>query len=99
MSKLAKCKIADLITEIPDAGGLAPRCREYLWDGEESADVIIRTDLIRPELWPGASMDTMVYMETGIQFYAKLLEFQGLMLHSSAVEMNGKALETNQKNK
>lgn len=85
------CKIADLITEVPEAGDLVPRCKDYLWNSTDGADVIIRTDLFHPEYWPGASENLMIYMESGCQFYGKLLGFHGMMLHASAVEMHGKA--------
>lgn len=85
------CKIADLITEIPDRGDMSPRCREYLWNGEGPADITIRADLFRPERWPWATENDMVYMETGTQFYAQLLKHDGMMLHASAVELDGKA--------
>ena len=41
--------IADLITEIPATGGFSSRCEEYLYDGKNGADVIIRADLYRRE--------------------------------------------------
>ena len=91
MSMSLLCKVADLITEIPKAGGLAPRCGEYLWDGKECADVIIRTNPDCVDLWSPLSYESAIYMDTGFQFYTQLLKHQGLMLHSSAVEMNGKA--------
>lgn len=85
------CKVADLITEIPKAGGLAPRCAEYLWDGKDCADVIIRTNPDCEKLWSPLPFESAMYMDTGFQFYTQLLKHQGLMLHSSAVEMNGRA--------
>lgn len=85
------CKIADLIVEIPKAGDLVPRCGDYLCNGTDGADIIIRTDLFHPEQWPTLSEDHMVYMESGFQFYAGLLQHDGLMLHASAVVLDGKA--------
>lgn len=38
------CKVAELITEVPAAGDLVPRCKEYLCnENEETGAVIIRT--------------------------------------------------------
>ena len=37
------CLIADLITEVPEAGGLAPRCQAYLYDGNEESDIVSET--------------------------------------------------------
>ena len=85
------CKIADLITEVPEAGGLAPRCRDYLWDGNESADVVIRTEDYQLENWPMLSLENATYMESGFQFNGKILFHNGMMLHSSAVEFDGRA--------
>ena len=28
------CKIADLCVQVPEAGGMSPRCRDYLCDEE-----------------------------------------------------------------
>lgn len=84
-------KIADLIVEIPEAGGLTPRCREYLCDSAVGADIVIRADLFKPELWPHLSEEDAWYLASGTQFYYLLLSFGGLMLHASAVEYNGKA--------
>ena len=85
------CKVADLIVEVPEAGGMAPRCQGYLYSGNDGADITIRTDLYRLELRPNWSYDLMAYMESGRQFYLSLLDFDGMMLHSSAVELDGKA--------
>ena len=86
-----RCKIADLITEVPAAGGMAPRCRDYLSSAEQSPTIIIDADMYRARVWPLLDEDGISYMESGIQFYTKLLNFHGLMLHASAVELNGKA--------
>lgn len=85
------CKIADLIVEVPAVGDLVPRSVEYQCEAEDSADIIIRTNLFRPENWQNVSENTMIYMESGFQFYAGLLRFNGLMLHSSAIEKDGMA--------
>ena len=85
------CRIADLITAIPDAGGLAPRCRDYAWNGDDPVDITIHADHFRPDQYSGATMETVAYMESGYQFYAELLKYQGMMIHASAVEMDGRA--------
>lgn len=85
------CKIADLLIEVPEAGGLAPRCRDYLTDETGSADIIIRADRYKPDRFPYPDENTMAYMESFAQFSAKLLNFDGLYLHSSAIEWEGKA--------
>ena len=85
------CKIADLFVEIPDAGGLSPRCQEYLIDEQEKTDIVLREEKFRLERWKGLSAETAIYMESGFQFYRELLHFDGMMLHASAVALDGKA--------
>lgn len=86
------CKIADLITEVPEAGGMAPRCREYLWEGEAQADIVIRTELYAPEKYPSwYGEEAVAYVESGRQFAVFLMEHGGFYLHASAVELEGQA--------
>ena len=85
-------QIADLIAEVPEAGGMAPRCRDYLYSGNDGADIIIRTDLYRRDLYESHWTDGMIaYMESCSQFYRVLPAFDGLYLHASAVVLDGKA--------
>lgn len=85
------CKIADLYIEVPDAGGMAPRCREYLTEEQESADIIIRADLYKKDKYPTLDSDGVAYMESCTQFCRQLLNYKGFYLHASAVEVNGRA--------
>lgn len=86
------CKIADLKTEVPTAGGLASRCAAYLCDEKNGADITIRTELYRYDHYPAAWTEDMVaYMESAYQFYLELVEYDGLFLHASAVVRDGKA--------
>lgn len=86
------CKIAELITEVPETGGMAPRCRDYLYTGESAADVIIREEAYNPAKYPeNIPADQLAYMESGRQFYVYLLERGGFYLHASAVVKDGKA--------
>lgn len=85
------CKIADLIIDIPDIGGLAPRVRDYLWEKDETADIVIRESHFRPGAWKGAPYDLYCYMESGADFSANLLYHGGMMLHASAVAYGGRA--------
>lgn len=43
-----------------------------------------------PEMWQGFSYELMCYMESCAIFYSRLLHFDGMMLHASAVEYEGK---------
>lgn len=85
------CKIADLITDVPAAGGLASRCQPYIWENAGEPDVVIREDLYRPERYPNGSPNLVAYMESAYQFYKELVGFGGFYLHSSAVVVDGKA--------
>ena len=84
-------EISDLVVKIPTAGGLASRCREYICDQDEDADIIISEEEYKLDNWPTLSEEDAIYLESGFQFYRKLLAFDGMMLHSSAVELDGKA--------
>ncbi len=85
------CKIADLLVEVPEIGDMPLRCKEYLYPGEGTPDIVIREDQIEEENWPGLKGNALIYMDTGSVFFFHLLKNNGMMLHSSAVEMDGKA--------
>ena len=85
------CKIADLITEVPAAGGLAPRCKDYLWDCDEEPQITIRTEDYCADNYPGCSEDLIAYMESALQFYGQLLDYNGIYLHASTVVLDGYA--------
>ena len=86
------CKIADLIAEVPQAGGLASRCREYRCDDDVTPDITIDEMVYRTDRYPqGTNPDMIAYMESASQFYARLIEFGGFYLHASAVVLDGKA--------
>jgi len=85
------CKIADLIVEIPETGGIAPRLRDYRLQESAEPQIVINDALYRPAAWPSASFEDTVYMESGFQFYYRLLRHDGMMLHASAVEKDGMA--------
>lgn len=82
-------KIADLITEVPAAGGMASRCKDYLTSQNTEPDIVIHADLYDAEKWKPLAEDRAIYMESGFQFYRQLLRFNGIMLHASAIEMDG----------
>ena len=39
------CKIADLTVEVPEAGGMAPRCREYLTNEQGGAEFFLNLSI------------------------------------------------------
>lgn len=84
--------IADLITEIPEVGGLAANFGEYIYDGDEPVDITIDKALYNESIYPfKLTGDDLIYMESGRQFFARLLNFNGMYLHSSSVELDGRA--------
>ena len=85
------CRIADLMIEVPEVGGMAPRCKEYLSNEMVSADIIIRADFYKAEKYPMFDETGVAYMESCKQFCSQLLNFGGFYLHSSAVAMDGRA--------
>ena len=85
-------KVADLITEIPEAGATAPRFQDYSYSGNDGADIIIRTDLYHWERYSADTDPGLIHsLESCRQFYMNLYRFNGMMLHASAVELDGKA--------
>lgn len=85
------CEIADLFVDVPAAGGLSPRCVDYLSNRCRIADIQIAPEKYREKRHPELSDEDHCYLESGFQFHKKLLHFDGMMLHSSAVEMDGRA--------
>ena len=86
-----RCAIADLIVEIPEVGGMAPRCREYLTNDTGPVDVEIRQEDYDLSLWKTDDYNMACYMETGSLFYTQLMKFNATMLHASAVSLDGRA--------
>lgn len=87
-----RCKIADLITDVPCGDGLGLRCEAYKFNYGSTADISIDAGLYRIDKYdPRISSETVAYMESAYQFYIKLVEFNGFYLHSSAVVKDGKA--------
>lgn len=71
---------------------MAPRCRDYLYSGNDGADITIRTDLYRWNKYDSSwTEELIVYMESCLQFYRVLPQYNGLFLHASAVVLDGKA--------
>ena len=85
------CRIADLLIEVPEAGGMAPRCREYLTNETGSADILIRADRYKMDRYPYQNEEIAAYMESCVQFCSQLLKYDGLYLHASAIERDGRA--------
>lgn len=85
------CRIADLVASVPTTGGMSTRCGAYVCSKLEHPDILIHEEKYRPWAWPELDKENVCYMESGMQFYGELLRFQGMVLHSSAVEWQGRA--------
>lgn len=81
--------IADLKLQMPEVGDMPERMKLYEASAEEPADIEICADELRPERWKTLDPCLRYYLETGRVFYKKLLSFNGMMLHASAVAING----------
>ena len=85
--------IAELSVELPASEALCLRCRNYRTMVTGKANISIQPELYR---YPDANTlcepeYDIEYMESGFQFYRALLWFNGLMLHASAVALEGRA--------
>jgi len=86
------CRIADLIVNVPPAGGLASRCAEYVCGEDLPADICIYEEKYRAHKYdPRGGENLVAYMESAYQFYKELVHFGGFYLHASAVVWEGKA--------
>lgn len=86
------CKIADLIVEVPAEGGLDSRCGDYLYSGQDRADIVIDPACYQlAQYGPQWLPEQIAYLESGNYFAYKLLDFNGLFLHASAVAVEDRA--------
>lgn len=87
------CKIADLYTEIPEEGGIAPLLEDYRVEEGREADIVIRSEEYRrgASFLAGLSDSSIAYLESAAQFNYWVLGFGGMVLHASAVELDGRA--------
>ncbi len=85
------CKVADLYVEVPEANGLLERCRSYAAECDGEPDIIIREEDYKIGRWNLDDPSAFAYMDSGWLFYRALLNFDGMMLHSSALVLDGKA--------
>ena len=85
------CRIADLYVEVPAAGDMERRCAAYRTEDDQNADIVIREADFEPQRWEGCDYNMISYMETARMFYWDILRLGGMMLHSAAVEYEGRA--------
>ena len=71
---------------------MVSRCRDYLYSGTEDPDIVIDPEDFQYDLYdPRVTKELEIYLETGRLFGSQLLMHDGLYLHASAVELDGKA--------
>jgi hypothetical protein len=85
-------RIADLNVQMEVGGRTARQAEPYLRVSEEPIDLTVRCE---PALFqkrnPHLSLDDCEYLTSGTSFYRRLTGFGGLMLHASAIEVDGLA--------
>ncbi len=89
-------KIADLTVTLQANGKiLAKQSPPYLSDSTRPVDftIALSEDFLRQKQQenPHLSLDECEYIWTGADFYRQLLDFDGLMLHASALAYKGRA--------
>ena len=84
-------KVADLFVEGSEEGGIAPLLEKYKTAEKRKADVIIDASLYRAQSRELLSPFNCAYVESSAQFSYWLLRFSGMMLHASAIELDGRA--------
>lgn len=85
-------KVAGLIVEMDTFGRGADQAFPYLIEYSGEPDIVITSNWeSKKKDYPGLCDGDGEYLATGFSFYKQLLNFDGMMLHSSAVMMDGKA--------
>lgn len=85
-------KIAGLTVKMDTFGRTEALAKPYLCQGQESADIVIRSEREAVQAKnPSLSADHCEYLASGGSFYKQLLKFDGMLLHASAVAVDGKA--------
>ena len=84
--------IAGLSVAMDSFGRTVAQAAPYLTESVNKVDIKIQSSWsIRKKDYPMVSDDEGEYLATGANFYKQLLDFNGLMLHSSAVVVDGRA--------
>ena len=85
-------RIADLVVQMDSYGRTIEQAKQYRIDSCENVDITINSPWgSRRNDFPMLSDEDGEYLATGWDFYKKLLDHDGLMLHASAVVLDGRA--------
>lgn len=85
-------RIAGLQVQMDSFGRTVTQAEPYRCEPFEAADIVIQSNWsVLKERAPYLTDESCEYLSTGSNFYRQLLQFDGMLLHSSAVMMDGKA--------
>ena len=85
-------RIAGLLVQMESFGRTVEQAKPYLTEEMAAPDIIINSMWqYLKEKHPVLSDENCEYLASGSDFYRKLLDFDGMLLHSSAVIMEGRA--------
>ena len=85
-------KVADLVVEMDSFGRSVEQAKPYAIDGQHTPDIVIKTDWQSLKAsQPHLTEEDCEYLCTGGSFYRQLINFDGLLIHSSAVVVDGRA--------
>lgn len=85
-------KIAGLNVQMETFGRTAMQAEKYLADKSDSCDMIVSSSNVGNPQWEkNFDENNAEYMKTSTDFYIKLLDFGGMLLHASAVVLDGYA--------
>lgn len=85
-------RIAGLSVAMESFGKTVDQAKPYLGEAVGEPDIVIRSNWQRlKEKQPEISDESCEYLSTGASFYRQLIKFNGIMIHSSAVVVDGKA--------
>ena len=89
---MACYKITGLTVEMDTFGRTLVQAEPYRSHEQGPADIVIRSDWRSLQArQPHLDDESCEYMMTGDSFYRQLLSFNGMLLHASAVVMDGRA--------
>ncbi len=84
--------IADLIVSMESFGRIVRQAEKYRMEGDSAPDIQIKSNWQSLKArQPHLSESDCEYLSTGFSFYYQLLNFDGMLLHSSAVVLDGRA--------
>ncbi len=84
--------IAGLIVEMDTFGRTAEQAKPYITHCKRMPDIVVKGNAEDFKArYPHFTLDDSEYMSTGSSFYRQLIKHDGILLHSSAVVVDGKA--------